>query len=408
MAASWGLFWGGWAALIPELKADLGLTDQQLGLALFAVPVAAVPAMVLTGRLARRLAQRTLPAVTAVFALSTVLVGLAPSALAFTAALLLVGGASGAIEVALNATTAAQEARAGERLFNKVHAATPLAMVIAAPSVGLAREFGASTLLVLSVIAMLVALSAVLAIDPRGWREQGAQRAAQQRIGEQRAGEQRIGEPEGVRVRRFSRLLLLLGALGATVLLLENAVEQWSAIHLEQQLGAGPFLASLAPATYMAGLAVGRMLAQWRGGRLGDRTLMMVGGVLGCAGLAIGALAGNPLWALFGFAISGLGLAPVIPTLLSAAGHAVGPQRRSTAIATVTTVGYAGFLSSPPLVGTLSGWLSLPTALGILSLCGILVIMVVGALLVRVLPARTDKETPARPSPVRWREGEHE
>ncbi len=100
--------------------------------------------MLLTGRLAHRPAPHTLPVVTAVFALSIMLVGLAPSPLTFTAALLLIGGASGAIEVALNATVAARETKDGKRLFNKVLAATPFAMVIATPSVGLAREFGAS------------------------------------------------------------------------------------------------------------------------------------------------------------------------------------------------------------------------------------------------------------------------
>lgn len=139
VAASWGLFWGGWAALIPEIKAKLALTDQQLGLALFAIPIAAVPAMLGAGRLVQRLAQYALPLVTAAFALGIVLTGWAPSPLAFTVALLVVGGSSGMIEVALNATTATQEATDGQRLFNKVYAATPLAMVAAAPAVGLAR-----------------------------------------------------------------------------------------------------------------------------------------------------------------------------------------------------------------------------------------------------------------------------
>lgn len=124
-ATSWGLFWGGWAALIPTLKSELGLDAGQLGLALFAIPVAAVPAMLLTGPLARRLGPRTLPIVTGAFAAGTLAVALAGSRWTFSAALLLVGATSGAIEVALNATTAAREALTGERLFNMVQAATP-------------------------------------------------------------------------------------------------------------------------------------------------------------------------------------------------------------------------------------------------------------------------------------------
>ncbi|MDT0317660.1 MFS transporter [Streptomyces millisiae] len=374
MAGSWGLFWGGWAPLIPQIKSDLDLSDQQLGLALFAVPVGAVPAMLLTGRLARRLGHRVLPAVTALFAVSVLVVGLAPDRWTFTVALLLVGATSGAIEVALNATTAAHEARDGTRLFNKVHAVTPLVMVLAAPAVGLGRELGASKLTVLALIALLVAASALLAVDPRGWQERAETPA-----------ENRPGPTRGTRAF-LTGPLLLVAVVGAAVLFMENAVEQWGAILLEEELGTGPLLASLGPAAYMAGLSGGRMLAQWRGDRLGDRTLATLGGTLGGLGIATAALADTAWLALAGFAVAGIGLAPVLPTLLGAAGRAAAPGQRATAVSAVTTASYAGFLSSPPLVGSLAGWLGLPTALGLVALGGLLV--VAGARATRLLDPR--------------------
>jgi MFS family permease len=376
VSTSWGLFWGGWAALIPQMKADLALTDQQLGLALFAVPVAAVPSMLLTGRLAQRLTQHTLPLVTGVFAVGCLLVGIAPSLLTFTAALLVVGGASGAIEVALNATTAAREARDSSRLFNKVHAATPLAMLLAAPAVGLARERGASALAILAVIALLVAASAAMAVDRRDWRQPATVAAG--------------GDTSGR--RRLSGLLLLVGCVGATVLLMENAVEQWGAIHLQQQFAVGPLVASLGPACYMAGLSGGRMLAQWRGDRLTEWALVLTGGLLGAVGLAVAALALNPPLVLVGFGLAGIGLAPVLPTLLGAAGRGTPPQHRSAVISMITVVFYAGFLTSPPIVGTLAGWLGLPTVLGLVAMAGLLV--AAGSRVVYRLPAaREDKVT---------------
>ncbi|MET7304995.1 MFS transporter [Embleya sp. NPDC005575] len=368
-ATSWGLFWGGWAALIPTLKDELALDDRQLGLALFAVPVAAVPAMLLTGPLARRLGPRTLPLVTAAFALGTLAVAVVGSRWTFAAALLLIGAASGAIEVALNATTAAREALTGERLFNKVQAATPLAMVLAAPAVGLALHLGASARAILVTIAVLVALSAVLAIDRRRWQEQDP-------------------GPDSPADRAHGRLLvalLVVGSVGGTVLLMENTVEQWGAIHLADDLGAGSLLAACGPAAYMAGLSAGRMLAQWRGERIGDRTLVLVGGVLGGLGLALAAAAWSTASTLAGFALAGVGLAPVVPTLLAATGRAVGPKRRPQAISLVTTVSYAGFLGAPPLVGTLAGHLGLSTVLGIVALCGVVVVM--GSQSLRLLPA---------------------
>lgn len=468
VAASWGVFWGGWAALIPDLKADLGLDTRALGLSLFAVPLAAVPAMALTGRLADRFAQHTLPLVTALFAAGIGVVAFAGSVPVFVAGLLVVGAASGAIEVALNATAAAHEARDGVRLFNKVHAATPLAMVLAGPSVGLARQLGVSRAAVLLMVAAVVLGSAALAVDRRGWRGSGALAehgteagrgagaghgteagrgvgpkhgvGAEGGAGAERgvgaghgtgagrgagvgrgveaehgtgaghgAGAGRGAEAEhgtgarrGVEARRgagagrgastepgresvrWMRPFLFVGAVAAVVLLMENAVEQWGAVHLEQNLGAGPLLGSAGPAAYMAGLSAGRMLAQWKGALLADHTLVRLGATVGGLGLALGAVATSPYLTLVGFAFAGIGLAPVVPTLLAAVGRAVGPRDRSTAISVVVTTGYAGFLASPPLVGLLAAGIGLPSALGVVAGLGLAVLL--GAQVLRLVP----------------------
>jgi MFS family permease len=390
VAASWGVFWGGWAALIPDLKADLGLDTRELGLSLFAIPVAAVPAMAFTGRLANRFAQHTLPLVTALFAAGIGVVAFAGSVPVFVAGLLLVGAASGAIEVALNATAAAHEARDGVRLFNKVHAATPLAMVLAGPSVGLARQLGVSRTAVLLVVAAVVLGSAALAVDRRGWRGAGtpAERGAETGRGTET---ERVTET-GRGPVRWMRPFLLVGAVAAAVLLMENAVEQWGAVHLEQNLGAGPLLGSAGPAAYMAGLSAGRMLAQWKGALLADPTLVRLGAAVGGLGLAIGAFATSPYLTLAGFAFAGIGLAPVVPTLLAAVGRAAGPRDRSTAISVVTTTGYAGFLASPPLVGLLAAGIGLPSALGVVAGLGLAVLL--GAHVLRLVPNRQPAEVP--------------
>ncbi|GGP55527.1 MFS transporter [Saccharothrix coeruleofusca] len=355
-AASWGLFWGGWAALLPGLIEQVGATEAQFGLALFGIPVGALPAMVATAPLARALRAWTLPVVLVAFAVACALPGLATSPLALAASLLLVGATSGAIEVALNTTTAAHEARDGVRLFNKVHAATPLAMVLAAPAVGLARQNGVAPLPVLLVIAGLVLLSALLAVDRDGWRAAPA-------------------EP-GPR-RSVAPLLIAFGVLAAVVLFVENAVEQWGALHLEQGMGAGPLLGSAAPACYMAGLFAGRLLAQWRGDRVSGRALVLTGGALGAVGIGTAALAARaglpPALALAGFAIAGVGLAPALPTLLGLAGAAVDDARRPGAIAAVTTLSYLGFLVSPPVVGVMAGAWGLTPALTAVACGGLLV-----------------------------------
>ncbi|WNV90063.1 MFS transporter [Umezawaea sp. Da 62-37] len=270
----------------------------------------------------------------------------------------MIGATSGAIEVALNATTAEHEARDGVRLFNKVHAATPLAMVVAAPSVGLARQAGASSREVLLVIAALVLVSAFLSIDRAGWRT-------------------RSTSDSPVRTRSATPILIAFGLVAAVVLFMENAVEQWGAIHLEQDLGAGPLLGSAAPAAYMIGLAGGRLLVQWQGERFSGLTVVVFGSVLGAVGLVLAVItepAGLPAAvALAGFALAGIGLAPAVPTLLGMAGKSADDERRPAAITTVTTISYLGFLGSPPLVGLLAATWGLTTAFAVVAAGGVLV-----------------------------------
>ncbi|WP_434056940.1 hypothetical protein, partial [Pseudonocardia lacus] len=62
----------------------------------------------------------------------------------------------------------------------------------------------------------------------------------------------------------------------------------------------------------------------------------------------------GPFAALAGWALVGLAVAPLAPAVLGAAPRVCdGPA--PTAIATVTTVGYLGSFTGPPLVGALAG-----------------------------------------------------
>ncbi|MEV6346515.1 hypothetical protein [Actinoplanes sp. NPDC051851] len=94
----WGVFWGAWGALLPAVQDRIGGTLGDLGPALVAIPVGAIPAMAFAGRLAR-------------------------------------GRERGALDVCLNMAVA----RADRRSFQRVHAAFPVAVVVTAPLVGVVR-----------------------------------------------------------------------------------------------------------------------------------------------------------------------------------------------------------------------------------------------------------------------------
>ena len=239
----------------------------------------------------------------------------------------------------MNAATAAEEAGTGQRLFNRVHAVTPIAMIVGAPLAGAARQAGFTPAQVLLAVAMLLVASAVPNLTGR-----------------------RPAPPTRTRGLRWSGWLFGYGLAGAAVLFMENAVEQWSAVLLETELGTGPFLASLGPAGYLVALSLGRFLAQRYGEGLTPRRAVALAGTGAGAGVAVAATASHPALALAGFGIAGLAAAPALPTLLAAVARFANPP--GAALATVTTVSYLGFLASPTAVGQVGSAVGIPAALG--------------------------------------------
>ena len=142
-----GVFWGAWAASLPAVRRQVGASDGQLGLALAAIALSAVPVMPVAGRVVDRYgARRTVPACLLLFAAVLWLPGLTHSVAALLPALVLVGLATGALDVVINAATAAWERVEQAKLMNVVHGAFSSGVLVGSVCAGLAREAGASPL----------------------------------------------------------------------------------------------------------------------------------------------------------------------------------------------------------------------------------------------------------------------
>ncbi|GAA1006969.1 MFS transporter [Acrocarpospora pleiomorpha] len=349
VCAGWGVFWGAWSGLLPAIKEQLGASTADLGLALTAVSIGAIPAMMVTGRLARGRESLVLALSMAGLAAVAVVLGFISEPWVLALALLILGVASGSVDVALNMATARGERVTGRRLFQPVHAAFPVAVIVAAPAAGFARDLGMSTPAVLTCAAALVLAAGLAAVRlPLGPPTQQEDNEKKPRPGLWGIG-------------------VVLGLLGACLLIVENAVEQWSAILLEDHLSAGPVLAAAAPATYMAALTTGRLIAQALP-TLTTRTLFLIAGLGGSSGIILAGLATTPWLSLTGFGLSGLAFAPLMPAILSDAGTR---DTTGAIVTTVSVVSYTGFVISPLAVAALTLGLPLPYALACLGVLGL-------------------------------------
>lgn len=342
-----GGFWGAWAAVLPAVRMQAQVSDGQLGLALAAVAVSAVPVMPLAGRLVDRWgARRALPATLLVFGVVVPLSALAHSLGGLVATLVLLGIATGGLDVVANTATAAWERVEADRLMTVAHGAFSVGVLLGSVSAGVARELGAGPLPILGVVGVLVLVVGT------------TQPAYRQAVG--------AGETHGHR-QRLPWVLVGIGLLTAGAFLCEDAIQSWSALHLERGLGATPAVSGLGPGLYAGAMAVGRLTGGPLLRRYREDVVVGVAGALLAVGVLVVASAPTTLVALIGLVVAGAGTSVLAPVFYSAVGARAAAGRQGADLATVTALGYVGFVAGPPLVGLVSAAASLPVALGSLA-----------------------------------------
>ena len=321
-------------ARLPAIKADLALSEGELGLALLGLTAGLLLSQPLTGALVARNGSAPVVVLGAVAcALAVVPPALAGSLLALVAACAALGYANGTLDVSMNVQGVAVEQRLGRPVLGTLHALFSAGMLGAA--LGAALAAGVDPAVHLAAVGVLALLVTGL-VAPRLQR------------GDAAAG--------GPAFARPSWALAGLGAIAFAGLLCEGAVADWSAVHLRETLGASEAVAPLGLAAFSATMIAGRLTADRITAAIGAAAHVRAGGALAFAGLLLGALAPSGAVAIAAFAVAGIGLSGMFPLVVRAAGAA--PR-----IAAVSTAGYAGLVTGPPLVGAVAEATSLRASL---------------------------------------------
>ena len=119
---------------------------------------------------------------------------------------------------------------------------------------------------------------------------------------------------------RWTLALVLLGVIAFCSFVGEGAASDWSAVYMTQELGTSEALGALAFAAFAVTMAIARFVADPLRGRIGNVLLVRGGSLIAAVGLGVALLVHEPAAAIAGFALLGLGLAPVVPIAFSAAG----------------------------------------------------------------------------------------
>lgn len=351
-----GMLFATWATRIPAVQVRLALNSGELGLALLGTAVGELVAMNLAGYLAARFGSRSVTVIAALcFCVVLPFLALAPTLPLLVGTLLFFGAAFGSVNVAMNTQGVAVERHYGRSIFNSFHASYSLGGLTGALVGGLVAARGIAPLphfLGIALIGAMLTLVAARFLLPARTDAQGT----------------------GVAFARPTRALLILGLVAFCVVLGEGAMADWSAVYLNTTLRTGTGLAAAGYAAFSIVMAVGRGLGDRLTNRLGPKRMVRLGGLVAAGGLTLALVTTWVPLALLGFGLVGAGFSVIFPLTVSAAGRTT-KQASATAIATVATCGYVGFLAGPAVIGFTADTLSLRVSLGIvvvLSLCAAL------------------------------------
>jgi hypothetical protein len=193
-------------------------------------------------------------------------------------------------------------------------------------------------------------------------------------------------------LRNLPSVLVALSAIGFCILLSEGAMADWTAVYYRQVLHTGQGIAAEGYAVFSAAMATFRFIGDWITARLGPFRTVRTACIIAACGLMWTLSVHSPVWGLPGLAITGAGLSVIIPLVFGGGGRVPGVSP-GPGIATVTGIGYVGFIVGPPTIGFVSQIVTLRYALGIVVGC-----CLIAAWLSRFMALLTPASGPHSPS----------
>lgn len=337
-----GLIVGSWAPKLPVLMTRLDITEATLGLIVLGLGIGSLCMMPVFGAMVARAGSRRAVTVGAWLAAPSLFwISLAPNLWTVAAAAFLFGGVIGGMDVAMNANAVAVERARGRAIMSSCHGFWSLGAFVGAGAGGaIIQLFGdlghAVVVTGLALAALFLALPRLLADAPAP------------------------GAPKPPLRLPRSALPYLLGLMALTSMIPEGAILDWAAVYLEREMGASLAVAGWGFAACAGTMATMRFLGDGLRLRFGAVRTLRASSWVAMAGLALAGLSGDPLPAIAGFAVAGIGIANMMPIALSAAGNVPG-LAAGVGLSVVTIMGYSGILLAPGSIGWLAERLSLGT-----------------------------------------------
>ncbi len=347
-----GLAYGLVTSRMPALKNMTGATEGELGIILLCFGLSALIGLAFAPRLIAKIsAKTTLLASSLACMVFVVLVSFSSSVWFFGIAMALLGICMGLCDVTMNVQGVEVERAYKKSSMNILHAGYNIGAAAAAcaGSIFAATNFGVWVNFVLPVAVMAGML---------WWAEPRLVTGNLEKPERSESSPLVSVEPK----KRLPFLVWVCGLLCVCCYVSEGSVGEWGSLYLHQEKAAPESIAALVFAGFSICSLLCRLVADRLRNNFGDFLVSTAGATIALAGMLTVLSSSSWSICLIGYAMMGLGQAPIVPIAFSRAGAIKGV---STARATslVSLLAYAGLLFAPPAFGLSAEHFGLHTAL---------------------------------------------
>jgi MFS family permease len=347
-----GLCFSSWASRIPAIQQKLHLSEGVLGGMLLALPIGSLLSMPVAGFLVSRYGSRQVLMIAGLlYAGILPMLGLTENSWQLFVSLMLFGFCGNLANIAVNTQAVLVEVMYGRSIMASFHGLWSLGGFTGA-SIG--SGMVAMTvvpyqhflfIMVLAIAIVGVSIRYVVTHDAPAGNEKTPLFALPDKV------------------------LLILGIIAFCSMICEGAMFDWSNVYFRKVVLASEKTVGLGLTAFMSTMAAFRFIADRLTTRFGFRRMLQLSGALTAGGLLIAVLLPYFSTALFGFLLVGAGVSSVVPLVYSAAGRSK-TMSPGMALASVSTIGYFGFLAGPPLIGFVAEATSLRISFSIIALMG--------------------------------------
>ncbi|MGN6494161.1 MAG: MFS transporter [Agriterribacter sp.] len=365
-----GIGMSSWAPMVPYVKDKFHLNDASLGVLLLLLGAGAITTMPAGGVLCHKYGSRIVMFFSGfVIALSLPLLLIMPTAAATGAVLFVFGAGIGTIDVAMNAHGVQVQNHYGKPIMSSLHGLFSVGGLAGSLGLGFLIKLGLSpqtaTLCVAVLLLFIVCWNYRFLFDKQ----------------------MEAGHPDttDTATRSSGKFLwlkpqvLFIGALCFAIFLAEGAMLDWSAVFLRENRNIDEAWAGSGYAAFSIAMAAVRLMGDSIIVKFESRWVVIWGGLIAAAGFFMAVATPWIATALIGFVLLGIGAANLVPIFFSEGGKLKNIPP-TISIPVVTTMGYAGQLAGPALLGFIAFRFSLPVAL---AFNGLLIILVVIAYAMR-------------------------